>query len=391
MTQTTDTEPSQMRYTRNGRKYTVIDRGTVLVPVLPASVFDVGYSDLVGCFLTERETNDPVDFKVYGKVNERVSKATTRFIRGNGSLGILLSGESGMGKTLFMRILSETMVKAGYPVVIVSRLHPGLSEFLGKIDQPFVVLVDEFEKLAHDHDDDEGATDFLTLLDGVRRNNMMFVASVNRPDRLNKMYFNRPGRFYYVFRFNRLSKGEISEYMTDVLGAGHEEDIARMTAIANVHHVNYDVLRAVCNELKAGFDIDETLRDLNCTEGNGLIQFRATATVRGIPFTAIPYLSLGVDEDDSFEESTVTLRNRDNDDGASYIEIKFPNGMLKFDKDNGGLKLDGSFAKIGNCRVFEQEGSATRSISPRELGTIRFEPIRSESYSIASAFIEDEV
>lgn len=389
MPQISNQDSSHMRYTKNGRTYTVIDQGTELVPTLPASVFDVRYSDLVGCFLSERETTAPIDFKVYGKVNDRVKKAVNRFMFGTGSLGVLLSGESGMGKTLFMRILTDQMVKIGFPVVIVSELHRGISEFLGKIDQPFVVLVDEFEKLAHDHDDDGGATDFLTLLDGVRRNNMMFVAAVNRPERLNSMYFNRPGRFYYVFRFNRLSNDEISEYMSDVLGEGHEEDIAMMATIANVHHVNYDVLRAVCNELKSGFGIEETLRDLNCTGGGGMVMFRVTATVRGIQFTATPYLSFDLDGDDSCEDTVFTLRNRESDE-SSYVEVRFNNGMLKFDKDTGGLKIDGSLAKIDNCRVFDRDGGVTRSISPRELGTIRLEPLHSESYSIASAFAEDE-
>ena len=390
MPQISNQDSPHMRYTKNGRTYTVIDQGTELVPTLPASVFDVRYSDLVGCFLSERETTAPIDFKVYGKVNDRVKKAVNRFMAGTGSLGVLLSGESGMGKTLFMRILTDKMVKTGFPVVIVSELHRGISEFLGKIDQPFVVLVDEFEKLAHDHDDDGGAINFLTLLDGVRRNNMMFVAAVNRPERLNRMYFNRPGRFYYVFRFNRLSSDEISEYMTDVLGGGHEEDIAMMTTIANVHHVNYDVLRAVCNELKSGFGIEETLRDLNCTGGGGMVMFRATATVRGIQFKATQYLSFDLDGDDSCEDTVFTLRNRDSDE-TSYIEVRFNNGMLKFDKDTGGLKIDGSLVKIDNCRVFDRDGGATRSISPRELGMIRLEPLHSESYSIASAFAEGEV
>ena len=45
----------------------------------------------------------------------------------------MLSGQKGIGKSLFMRILASKGIEAGYPVITVSDPIPGVSNFLASI------------------------------------------------------------------------------------------------------------------------------------------------------------------------------------------------------------------------------------------------------------------
>lgn len=62
------------------------------------------------------------------------------------NLGVILSGDKGIGKSMFGRMLSEMAVASGYPVLIVDTYYPGISSYLDSIQQEVVVFFDEFDK-----------------------------------------------------------------------------------------------------------------------------------------------------------------------------------------------------------------------------------------------------
>ena len=62
------------------------------------------------------------------------------------SLGIILSGDKGIGKSIFAKILCQKAIEKEYPVIIVDEAHKGIARFIEKIEQQYVVLFDEFDK-----------------------------------------------------------------------------------------------------------------------------------------------------------------------------------------------------------------------------------------------------
>lgn len=62
------------------------------------------------------------------------------------NLGVILSGDKGIGKSLFARMLAEKAQDAGYPVLIIDQFIPGISNYIQSIDQEAVFLFDEFDK-----------------------------------------------------------------------------------------------------------------------------------------------------------------------------------------------------------------------------------------------------
>ncbi len=84
--------------------------------------------------------------KVYGihpKKADKVFKAFTKFER---NLGVILSGDKGIGKSLFARILASKAVEYGYPVIIIDQFIPGIASYIESIEQEAVFLFDEFDK-----------------------------------------------------------------------------------------------------------------------------------------------------------------------------------------------------------------------------------------------------
>lgn len=84
--------------------------------------------------------------KIYGNSKDRVDKVLKSFKIADRNFGIILSGQKGIGKSLFAKMLAEAALKDGYPVLTVGAYVLGINEFLSSIDQEVVVIFDEFEK-----------------------------------------------------------------------------------------------------------------------------------------------------------------------------------------------------------------------------------------------------
>src|SRR4029078_12619167 len=81
--------------------------------------------------------------------------------------GALMVGEKGSGKSLLAKLVSANSQEKGLPTLIIPRPWCGdmFNRFLQSIEQPTVILFDEFEKVypynfagSRDPDDDDGDT-----------------------------------------------------------------------------------------------------------------------------------------------------------------------------------------------------------------------------------------
>ena len=111
--------------------------------------------------------------------------------------GYLLHGPPGSGKTSAINILTAKIIKNKKGLVLNIAKNPTEAteclKMLRKIELkiPLVVIIEDLDTQIKDRE-----SDFLSLLDGEAMiNNIVFVATTNYPEYLDKRFTDRPSRF----------------------------------------------------------------------------------------------------------------------------------------------------------------------------------------------------
>lgn len=234
---------------------------------LPADYYRVEFNSMSGYSISKMDHPFAVKETIYGVSQEKVNKVLRCFEVTDRNLGVLLSGDKGIGKSLFAKLLAISCVKKGIPVISVTSNTPGLGKFLEDINQEVMILFDEFDKMFV-HNEDTGNTDsqssLLTLFDGATFvSKKLFVVTCNELRNLNDFLVNRPGRFHYHFRFDYPNGDEIREYMQDKLDKSQWDQIDEIISFAEKVDINYDCLRSIAFEMSLGSSFHEAIKDLN--------------------------------------------------------------------------------------------------------------------------------
>lgn len=264
-----------MKIIQSGNTYDLYDNSVKTFDALPPKVYTLEHHPQRGCYLADHAAIT-VSEKVYGVQKQKTDKVMRSFALFTRSLGVILSGDKGSGKTMFAKKLCERAIEEGLPVILVEKNLPGLARFLERIEQECVVLFDEFEKTfrnreANENDDDydESETEsheqekLLGLFDGTSGGKKLFVITCNEVEELNNCLINRPGRFHYHFRFDYPSECEIDEYLKDHLDTLYHPAIPAVISFSKRVKLNYDCLRAIAFELNTGASFSEIISDLN--------------------------------------------------------------------------------------------------------------------------------
>lgn len=231
-------------YFKSGKTYRIATNEQVdMREELPAGNYIVQFSELTGFYL---ETTDSFNIpkKLYGKTEAQTERFLKCFELRKKSTSILLVGEKGCGKTLLAQNISKT---SGFPVLFVNRPYNGdqFNTFLQQIEQPFVLLFDEFEKVYDDEDDQNG---LLTLLEGVFSTNSINLFTSNSIYALNSYMKNRPGRIRYLIEFNGLTSDFVREYCEDKLKNTKHVD-ALVQIAGTFDKFNFDMMQALVEEV----------------------------------------------------------------------------------------------------------------------------------------------
>ena len=187
-----------------------------------------------------------VPARIYGDLSAQRDRIISTFLSRPTTTGVLLAGEKGSGKTLLSKSVSTKLAEQSIPTIIVNQPFCGdrFNLFIQTIEQPAVVIFDEFEKV-YKRDDQEA---LLTLLDGVVNTKKLFILTCNDSNGININMRNRPGRIYYFIPFQGLAKEFIREYCEDVLD--RKEHIARICALSDLYsEFNFDMLKALVEEM----------------------------------------------------------------------------------------------------------------------------------------------
>lgn len=254
-----------MRAVNSGNEYHIYDNSVQLHNGLPAQIYGIRFDPMQG-FSLYRHSDIEVSEKVYGVHESKVAKVMRGFKSFQRSLGVILSGDKGIGKSLFAKMLCAKAVADGYPVIVCDACYPGIANFIDSIDQELVVLFDEFDKTfksSNDSDKPDAQAAMLSLFDGVSMNKKLFCVTCNDLGKLNNFLVNRPGRFHYHFRFEYPTNEEIEIYMRDHLPQEKYGEIDKITDFARKVELNYDCLRAIAYELTLCDSFEDAVADLN--------------------------------------------------------------------------------------------------------------------------------
>lgn len=256
-----------MKVINTGNIYEVYDDSLRVFDTLPPQTYVVRCSQNKGFYMEKYVELEIKDRKIYGVHTEKADKVLSSYGKFDRNLGVILSGDKGIGKSLFAKLLSKKAIESGLPVIVVDRYVPGIASYLEAIRHEAVVLFDEFDKTFGEVSARDGEatpqTELLSMFDGISNGKKLFVITCNDLSKLNSYLINRPGRFHYHFRFDYPIDEDIRAYLTDNVREEFLDEIEKAVAFASRISLNFDCLRAISFELNNGTSFEEAISDLN--------------------------------------------------------------------------------------------------------------------------------
>lgn len=244
-------------YLKNGNTFNVSAEAAIDIrETLPLGTYTVKFDDRMGFFYLVAIEDFNLNHKIYGDTKKRTRRILDTFKDRETSTGVMLSGEKGSGKTLLAKMLSLEAMETGIPTIVINQPWQGdeFNNFMQMIEQPTVVLFDEFEKVYNSKEQEK----LLTLLDGVYASKKLFIITCNDKYRVNEHMKNRPGRLYYHFDYRGLDKDFIIEYCNDNLqNKIYIDSIVRISSVFG--EFNFDILKAMVEEMNR---YDETPQEV---------------------------------------------------------------------------------------------------------------------------------
>lgn len=249
--------------------YRVYGDSLIIHEQLAPAVYTVQFGKMTGFYL-KKHSPLTVTEKLYGQHEKKIDKLVRSYDKFDRPMGVIFSGDKGIGKSIAARMLCEKMVAKGFPVIMVEDFFPGLTDFIDSIQQECVVLFDEFEKnfSKSDNDEDEdnsGQQDkLLSLFDGTSSNvKRLYLITCNNLSQLSDFMVNRPGRFHYHIRWHYPKNEEIEQYLKDKIDEKYYGEIPAVLNFAAKVKLNYDCLRAIAFELNLGEHFEDAINDMN--------------------------------------------------------------------------------------------------------------------------------
>jgi hypothetical protein len=342
-------------FLKNGTSWRVSSKEAMnLHEELPAGNYTVAI-DMMGNFFLEQIDSFEIPSKMYGNTLRHTDRIINSFWDRPQQTGVLLNGEKGSGKTLLAKNISVELAKQGVPTIVINRdwTGDGFFKLLQDIDQPCVVMFDEFEKVY----DREKQEEILTLLDGVFGSKKLYILTVNDKWRVDSHMRNRPGRIFYLLDFKGLDVQFIREYCVDNLNnQQYIEQICSLTSLFG--EFNFDMLKALVEEMNRYNEAPtEALQMLNAKpEYDDGAKYEVTLVDHGREvnkqdvspdiWRGNPLAVKGVD---------IEYDTDPNDDDADWATVSFtPENLINLNSQEGKFIFESKGARLILTRVKEK-------------------------------------
>ena len=248
-------------YMKSGNTFRIATKESMdLHEQLPAGNYVVKMDPFDNFFIEQIEDFDTPS-KLYGDTTRNTDRIINSFWNRDKSTGVMLVGEKGSGKTLLSKNICIELAKQSVPTIVINAPWHGdkFNTLIQSIEQPCVVLFDEFEKVYNSEEQEA----LLTLLDGIYSSKKLFMLTSNDKWRVDSHMRNRPGRIFYMVNFTGLDADFIREYCVDNLkNQKHTETIVNIASVFSAF--NFDMLKAMVEEMNRYNETpQEAMRILN--------------------------------------------------------------------------------------------------------------------------------
>lgn len=116
-----------MHIVESGKRYRIFNNAITTYDQLPPKTYRVDYDPETRIFsLLEAHDFEIPETKIYGQHLDKVKKVLNSMDKMNRNLGVILSGDKGIGKSLFSKCLGLKARKKGIPVILVNE-YPNFS------------------------------------------------------------------------------------------------------------------------------------------------------------------------------------------------------------------------------------------------------------------------
>ena len=199
--------------------------------------------------------------KIYGDSTERMNRIITSFKAADKNLGVLLYGESGSGKSLLAKQVCVEL-STEHPVIVLLPEHIDIiGKYIESIDDRCVFFIDEFEKMFEKAEHQDA---LLSIIDGTSSKSNLFLFTANEKNKINRFFFNRPGRIRYVYEYESLPDNTVLEILKDVLNDKNRVEEISMV-ISYLKEPSFDVVCSIAQEanLYPHFTIKQLMHGYN--------------------------------------------------------------------------------------------------------------------------------
>lgn len=164
--------------------------------------------------------------------------------------GILISGPAGCGKSCILKLVAADVIKRGgivIPYTDPSILIGGINTIRSvQPTTPIVVLMEDLESILSTSK--SGQSMFLNLLDGVYSDSfdrVVFMATTNYPEQLEKRITNRPSRFDRVFVVENPTPDARLAYLKYIVGDNINIGVTLSQIVCDTDNLSFAHLKEI--------------------------------------------------------------------------------------------------------------------------------------------------